>query len=153
MDDFTQFDAFERCREFARGVGKHLSRGAFSKDPVLTTALRKTLLSVYSNFGEGFERDGNREFAQFLSIAKGSIGETRAQLIYALDFGYLKPETFSELDDLAQTATACLGGLIRYLNNSSFRGRNSGAKRICPTMLNRSNSKPFPCRTLNAVER
>jgi four helix bundle protein len=123
MDDFTQFDASERCREFARGVGKHLNRGAFSKDPVLTTALRKTLLSVYSNFGEGFERDGNREFAQFLSIAKGSIGETRSQLIYALDFGYLKPETFSELNDLAQTATACLGGLIRYLNNSSFRGR------------------------------
>jgi four helix bundle protein len=78
MDDFTQFDAFERCREFARGVGKHLSRGAFSKDPVLTTAPRKTLLSVYSHFGEGFERDGNREFAQFLSIEKGSIGETRA---------------------------------------------------------------------------
>jgi four helix bundle protein len=123
MDDFTQFDAFERCREFARGVGKHLSRGAFSKDPVLTTALRKTLLSVYSNFGEGFERDGNREFAQFLSIAKGSLGETRAQLIYALDFGYLNPETFSELDDLARIATACLGGLIRYLNSSSFRGR------------------------------
>jgi four helix bundle protein len=123
MDDFTQFDAFERSREFARGVGKYLSRGVFSKDPVLTTALRKTLLSVYSNFGEGFERDGNREFAQFLSIAKGSIGETRAQLIYAVDFGYLKPEAFSELDDLAKTATACLGGLIRYLNDSSFRGR------------------------------
>ena len=153
MDDFTQFDAFERCREFARGVGKHLSRGAFSKDPVLTTALRKTLLSVYSNFGEGFERDGNREFAQFLSIEKGSIGETRAQLIYALDFGYLKPETFSELDDLAQTATACLGGLIRYLNNSSFRGRNSGAKRICPTMLNRSNLQTLPLANAERCQR
>ena len=119
MDDFTQFDAFERCREFARGVGKHLSRGTFSKDPVLTTALRKTLLSIYSNFGEGFERDGNRE----LSIAKGSMGESRAQLIYALDLGYLKQETFSELDQLGKTATKCLGGLIRYLNDSGFRGR------------------------------
>ena len=100
MDDFTQFDAFERCREYARGIAEHLNRGAFSKDPVLTNALRKTLLSVYSNFGEGFERDGNREFAQFVAIAKGSIGETRAQLIYALDFGYLKPELFSDLDQL-----------------------------------------------------
>jgi hypothetical protein len=70
----------------------------FAKDPVLATELRKTLLSIYSNFGEGFDRDGNREFAQFVSIAKGSVGETRAQLIYALDFGYLKPEVFSELD-------------------------------------------------------
>ena len=123
IDDFSQFDAFERCREFARGVAGHLSRGAFAKDPVLTTELRKTLLSVYSNFGEGFERDGNREFAQFVSIAKGSIGETRAQLIYALDSGYLKPETFSDLDQLGKAAAACLGGLIRHLNDSGFRGR------------------------------
>jgi len=123
MDDFTQFDSFERCREFARGIAAHMNRGAFSQDPVLTTALRKTVLSIYSNFGEGFERDGNREFAQFVSIAKGSIGETRAQLIYALDFGYLKQETFSDLDELGRTATKCLGGLIRHLNVSSFRGR------------------------------
>jgi four helix bundle protein len=123
MNDFTQFEAFERCREFVRSIGAHLNRGTFSKDPVLMTALRKTTLSIYSNFGEGFERDGNREFAQFVSIAKGSIGESRAQLIYALDLGYLKPETFSELDELGKTATKCLGGLIRHLNGSSFRGR------------------------------
>ena len=76
MDDFTQFDAFERCREFAREIAGHLNRGAFAKDPVLATALRKKLLSAYSNFGEGFEGDGNREFSQFVSIAKGSIGKT-----------------------------------------------------------------------------
>ena len=123
LDDFTQFDAFERCREFARGIAGHLNHGAFSKDPVLAAALRKTLLSIYSNFGEGFERDGNREFVQFVSVAKGSIGETRAQLIYALDIGCLNQETFSELDQLGKTAATCLGGLIRHLNNSSFRGR------------------------------
>jgi four helix bundle protein len=94
MDDFTQFDAFERCQEFARVIAGHLRNGVFSKDPVLTTALRKTLLSVYSNFGEGFERDGNREFAQFVSIAKGSIGETRAQLISRARFWISDPGDF-----------------------------------------------------------
>jgi hypothetical protein len=44
-------------------------------------------------------------------------------LIYALDLGYLKQETFSELDQLGLIATKCLGGLIRHLNASSFRGR------------------------------
>jgi hypothetical protein len=43
MDDFAQFDAFERCWEFARVIAGHLRNGVFSKDPVLTTALRKTL--------------------------------------------------------------------------------------------------------------
>jgi hypothetical protein len=35
MDDFTQFDAFERCREFARVIAGDLQDGVFSKDPVL----------------------------------------------------------------------------------------------------------------------
>jgi four helix bundle protein len=145
MDEFTQFEAFERCRGFARGIAAQLNRGVFSKDPILTAALRKTLLSVYSNFGEGFERDGNREFAQFVSIAKGSIGETRAQLIYALDFGYLGRETFSELDELGKTATNCLGGLIRYLNVSNFKGRKFKQRneiRSEPESANRFPGKP-----------
>jgi hypothetical protein len=60
---------------------------------------------------------------QFVSIAKGSVGEIRAQLIYALDFGYLNSEAYSNLDQLGKTAAACLGGLIRHLNDSKLRGR------------------------------
>jgi four helix bundle protein len=69
-----------------------------------TKTLRKTVISVYSNFAEGFERDGNREFAQFVSISKGSVGEARGQLLYAVDFGYLELEKFHELNSLGQRA-------------------------------------------------
>ena len=123
MDDFEQFEAFQKCREFVRAVAELLNQGAFSKDPVLVTQLRKTMLSIYSNFAEGFERDGNREFAQFVSITKGSVGETRGQLLYALDFGYLEREKFEQLSALAKQAARYLGGLMRYLNNSKYRGR------------------------------
>jgi hypothetical protein len=60
------------------------------------------------------------------------MGETRAQLIYALDLGYLKQETFSELDQLGRTATKCLGGLIRHLNASTFRGRKFKQRNVLP---------------------
>jgi four helix bundle protein len=123
MDDFEQFDAFQRCREFVRAVAELLNRGVFSKDPVLVTQLRKTMLSIYSNLAEGFERDGNREFSQFVSIAKGSVVETRGQLLYAFDFGYLERERFDQLNELGRNAARCLGGLMRHLNNSKFRGR------------------------------
>lgn len=47
--------------------------------------MERASISALSNFAEGFEREGNSEFIQFLAISKGSIGELRAQLIYALD--------------------------------------------------------------------
>ena len=123
MKKFTEFDAFERAREFARALKIPLQKGAFSKDPTLVYQMRKALLSVYSNFTEGFERDGNREFAQYVSVAKGSVGEIRGQLIYAIDFDYLQQEEFDQLDPLAERATFCLGGLLRFLNNSEIRGK------------------------------
>jgi 23S rRNA-intervening sequence protein len=46
---------------------------------------------------------GIENFAQFVSLAKGSVGEIRAQLIYALDFGYLNPGAYSDLDQLGKT--------------------------------------------------
>ncbi len=122
MNDFTDFDAFHRCRDFARAIAEPLNCRVFSKDPVLVTHLRKTVLSIYSNFAEGFERDGNREFSQFVSISKGSVGEARGQLLYAVDFGYLDVEKFQELNALGQRGQ-CLGGLMRYLNTTEVRGR------------------------------
>ena len=61
MNDFEQFEAFQRSRDLVRAVADLLNRGAFSQDIALVAQLRKTMLSVYSNFGEGFEHDGNRE--------------------------------------------------------------------------------------------
>ena len=123
MNDFTEFDAFQLCRDFARAIAVPLNRGAFARDPVLVTQLRKTVISIYSNFAEGFEGDGNREFSQFVSVAKGSVGEDRGQLLFAVDFGYLQVEQFEPINSLGQRASQCLGGLMRHLNTSEIRGR------------------------------
>ena len=122
MNDFTEFDAFQLCREFARAIAEPLNAGVFARDPVLATQLRRTIISIYSNFAEGFERDGNREFSQFVSVSKGSVGEARGQLLYAVDFGYLQLGQFEPIDSLGVRASQCLGGLMRHLNTSEFRG-------------------------------
>jgi four helix bundle protein len=68
-------------------------------------------------------RDGDREFAQFLYIAKGSAGEVRAQLYLALDRHYLSNERFETLSDKARTLSRLLYGLIRYLQQSEMTGK------------------------------
>jgi four helix bundle protein len=114
MNDFTEFDAFQRCRDFTRAIAVPLNGGLFSRDAVLVTQLRKTVISIYSNFAEGFERDGNREFSQFISISKGSVGEARGQLLYAVDFGYLDIGKFQELNFLVHQVSDWGSGAAAY---------------------------------------
>ncbi len=71
---------------------------------------------------EGFERGGDKEFVQFLAIAKGSCGEVRAQLYVALDQGYIPTEVFDRLLTNANEVGQLLSGFIRYLKGSTLRG-------------------------------
>jgi len=75
-----------------------------------------------SNIAEGVERGGNREFIQFLSVAKGSAGELQSQLYVALDAGYLDSTTFEELQEDVQRILSLIGGLVRHLKSTDHRG-------------------------------
>jgi 23S rRNA-intervening sequence protein len=94
VKNFTDFDAFERAREFARALKIPLQKGTFSKDPTLVYQMRKSILSIYSNFTEGFERDGNREFAQYVSISKGRLAKfVGSCCMPSISITFLKPNS------------------------------------------------------------
>jgi four helix bundle protein len=76
-----------------------------------------------SNIAEGFERDGNKEFRQYLYVAKGSAGEFRSLLYVALDAGYIDQSVFDELTAMALDAIRLLDGFIRYLDRCDMAGR------------------------------
>src|ERR671922_116259 len=63
--------------------------------------IRRAAVSILSNIAEGFERGGDNEFLQFLSVAKGSCGEARAQLYVALDQAYISKAQFESLSKSA----------------------------------------------------
>ena len=79
-------------------------------------------MSIMSNIAEGFERGGDKEFFQFVSLAKGSSGEVRAQLYVALDAGYIDQQTFSQLSDMAAQINRMLAGFMKYLRISELKG-------------------------------
>ena len=80
-----------------------------------------------SNIVEGYERSGKREFIQFLSIAKGSAGETKSLLIVAVDQKYIDQETYNRIFALADETSRLITGLMDYLKTSSFKGTKFNA--------------------------
>jgi four helix bundle protein len=123
IEDFTDFEAFKRCRDFTRKVGGLIRTDAFRRDLDLVRQIRRASVSMLSNFAEGFEREGRQEFLQFLSFSKGSVGEVRAQLMYAVDEGYLKEAQQKEADHVGREATRLIGGLMKHLSKSEIPGR------------------------------
>ena len=129
IKSFRDFESFKACRAFVKEIGFSLRKPRFRSNPILSNQMERASISVLSNFAEGFERDGNAEFIQYLSFSEGSVGELRAQLIYALDQGLIGDESFNELDSLGESATRLVGGLIQYLKGSNRRGTKYDSKK------------------------
>src|ERR1044071_8834864 len=85
FQSFEDIEAWQKARELTRRVYEVSEVGAFARDFGLRDQIRRASVSALSNIAEGFERSGTGEFIQFLSAAKGSAGEVRAQLYVALD--------------------------------------------------------------------
>lgn len=79
--------------------------------------IRSAAVSVMSNIAEGFSRRSNKEFGQFLFVAKGSAAEVQSQLYVALDQGYIKKDKFDELYGKSDEVARLISGFIRYLLN------------------------------------
>lgn len=79
--------------------------------------LTRSGLSIPSNIAEGFERDSDAEIARFLTIAKGSAGELRTQILIGMEAGFLDPSNGSEWADETQQLGRMLGSLIKRYRN------------------------------------
>jgi four helix bundle protein len=119
---FEDLLVWQKARQLTRRVYAMSRDGRFAKDFGLKDQIRRAAVSVMSNIAEGFERNGNREFHQFLSTAKASAGEVRSQLYVALDEAYIDASTFDDVAHLTEELSKMLRGLMHHLRTSEFRG-------------------------------
>jgi four helix bundle protein len=111
VEEFEDLVAWQKARALTKAIYQASSQGRFARDYGLAGQIQRASVSIMSNVAEGFERGSRAEFAQFLSVAKGSCSEVRSQIYVALDNEYISEETFSLLMAQAKEVGRIVGGL------------------------------------------
>lgn len=78
VNNFEDLEIWKLAREICKDIYIIISYPAFSKDFGLVRQINDSSGSIMDNIAEGFEREANKEFGQFLSVSKGSCGECRS---------------------------------------------------------------------------
>ncbi len=123
ITDFEDLEVWKLARQLTNQVYDVSKHGNFAKDYVLRDQIRRATVSVMSNIAEGFERGGNQEFIQYLSIAKGSCGEARSQMYIAIDQGYTDKKNSQALISSFRKLSVMINNFILYLKGSKFKGQ------------------------------
>jgi four helix bundle protein len=118
---FEDLKVWQASREFCKTI--HAFTSTAARDYRLVSQIKASSGSVMDNMAEGYERDGNKEFIQFLAISKGSCGECRSQLYRALDCGYISQSEFDKAHESVVEISRMLNGLMAYLKESGMKGK------------------------------
>ncbi|CAN5705130.1 four helix bundle protein [soil metagenome] len=122
IEKFEDIEAWKSARDVTRMVYEISCSEKFARDFALVNQIRRASISILSNIAEGFERSGNKEFLQFLAIAKGSCGEVRAQVYVAFDQNYIDEMKFKEISNKLNETSRLIAGFMKYLQQTEMRG-------------------------------
>jgi four helix bundle protein len=119
---FEDIEAWQESRVLCKKIFELFQKEPANRDFSLKDQMFRASGSIMDNIAEGFERDGRKEFIQFLSYSKASSGEVISQLYRCLDRKYLSTNEFENLKEETEKIGNKIGGLMRYLKNSNIKG-------------------------------
>jgi four helix bundle protein len=122
VERFEDLEIWKEARSLCKFIFEITEKDPFCKDFKLRDQIRTSSGSIMDNIAEGFERNGNKEFVQFLSIAKGSCGECRSQSYRAFDYQYIMEDKLEDLILRTTQLSKKISSFISYLKGSEFKG-------------------------------
>lgn len=122
VEKFEDLEVWQLARELCQQVFRLSQETDLRNDFALKRQINRSSGSVMDNIAEGFERNGRKEFIQFLSIAKGSCGEVRSQLHRIQDRGFVSQPESDKLQQDCRMLSGKLSRFISYLSTSAVNG-------------------------------
>jgi four helix bundle protein len=112
--------AGQKARQATSMVYELTAKGMFARDFGLRNQIQRACVSIMANIAERFGRRSDKEFANFLNMAHGSISETQSHLYVALDLNYIDQQSFKKLYDLLDEVSRMTLVLVQHLRGSQL---------------------------------
>ncbi len=122
VERFEDLRIWQQAREICRWFQTVVLATELKFDFKLKNQADASSGSAMDNIAEGFERNGNKEFIQFLSVAKASAGEFRSQLYRMYDRGYINEEELNSQRTACENLGRGISTLMNYLSQSDQKG-------------------------------
>lgn len=122
IEKFEDLEIWQLARKICVEVYRIIETTDLKDNYALRNQMDRCSGSIMDNIAEGFERNGNKEFRQFLSIAKASCGELRSQLYRCLDRKYIDKTTFDIQMEMLLLESKKISSFINYLKKSEYKG-------------------------------
>lgn len=119
---FEDLEIWKNARELCKKIREIADNGSLGRDYSLKDQIFRSSGSSMDNIAEGFERDGNKEFINFLYISKGSLGETRSQIHRSFDARHFDEEVYNDLLNDCLNLSGQISNFITYLRKSEIYG-------------------------------
>lgn len=116
----SKIQVWQKARHVTKQIYETTSNGKFAQDYGLRNQIQRASVSIMANIAEGFGRRSDKEFANFLNIAPGSVAEVQSHLYLALDLAYITRATFNELNGLLDEVSRMTLVLAQHLRKSKF---------------------------------
>lgn len=115
MEAFEDLAIWKRSSALAVKI-YHSLKGC--KDYSLRDQIIRSAISISSNVAEGFERNSNKQFVQYLQYAKGSCGELRSQLYICSETGLLNHDQAESFRKEVIEISKMIQGLIKHCRHN-----------------------------------
>ena len=117
MKDFRDLNVWQKAHLLTLRVYEVTKKFPKEEHYGLTSELRRSVVSIPSNFADGCGREGDKEMVRFLQIAMGSAGEAQYQLLLSRDIGYFNETEYKELGQLITDVKRMLAAFLKTLKS------------------------------------
>lgn len=110
---FEELIIWQDARVIVNDIYKETSK---LNDFNFTNQIQRAAISIMNNIAEGFDRNNQREFRNFLRIAKASAAEVKSMCYVAEDLDYFSRNKSEALRNTVDDLIKKIGALSRQIS-------------------------------------